>query len=117
MSSDKIIEWNKNGYPTEESLDKLEKILQGEDIQKAINAFYSALAENCFDCYGPTKVEVRGNVIDVWEYHTMGWSSNENIIRVLKQSWLWSMLLERYDNYGHYYFKPKKKILDGVGRG
>jgi len=104
-----IIEWDDEGYPTEESLGKLKEALSSENIEKAFNDFYSALKENFYpDCFGLTRVEVRGEVIDVWEYHTLGWSGNEDIIRVLEQSWMWGMLLERYDSGGHYYFKVEK---------
>ena len=104
-----IIKWDNEGYPTDESLKKLKEILNSENIKEACNAFYKALKENFYhDCCGLTKVEVRGDVIDVWEYHTLGWSGNEDIINVLAQSWLWGMLLERYDSGGHYYFKVEK---------
>lgn len=80
-----IIEWDEYGYPTQESLEKLEQILNGNDIRKAIKAFYSALKENYYPDYcGSTEVEVRGKIEKVWEYHTGGWSGNEDIIRVLK---------------------------------
>ena len=103
-----IIKWNSDGYPTETSLSELKKILNNKDIEKAINAFYDALKENFYtDACGLAKVEVRGEIIDVWEYHALGWSGNEDIIQVLKQSFLWGMFLERYDSGGHYYFKYK----------
>ena len=112
-----IIEWDEYGYPTQESLEKLEQILNGNDIRKAIKAFYSALKENYYpDCCGSTEVEVRGKIEKVWEYHTGGWSGNEDIIRVLKNSWVWSLTFERYDAGGHYYFKPWA-ICDDCGEG
>lgn len=105
-----IIEWDKHGYPTEASLKRLKKALKSDDLSEAIDAFYDALEENYYpDCCGPAKVEVRGEIMDVWEYHTMGWSGNESIIAVLAQSWLWNIFLERYDKGGHYYFKPREK--------
>jgi hypothetical protein len=107
-----IIEWNNEGYPTQESLDKLAEIINSKDVGKAIETFYEALRENFYtECCGLTKIEVRGEVIDVWQYHTLGWSGNEDIIQVLQQSFLWYMFLERYDSGGHYYFQPKKNII------
>ena len=104
----KIIEWEK-GYPTEESLDELKKVLSGNEFAKSTEAFYAALEENYYaDCYGLTKVDVRGELMNVWAYHTGGWSGNEDIIRILKQSWIWGIYLERYDSGGHYYFTPQK---------
>lgn len=107
-----IIEWDENGYPTARSLQRLRKALKAKDYKQAIEAFYEALRENYYTDYcGPERVEVRGEVIDVWAYHTGGWSGNENIIAVLKESWLFGWLLERYDRGGHYYFRPVERVL------
>ena len=106
-----IIEWDNDGYPTEESLEKLEEVLNSSDIKKTRETFYSALEENYYTYegfVGITEVEVRGELTKVWQYHTGGWSGNEDIIGVLQQSWLWYLLLERYDSGGHYYFKVKE---------
>ena len=105
-----IIKWDSDGYPTEESLAELKKALDDKNIEKAINVFYDALEENFYtDICGLTKIEVRSETIDAWEYHTLGWSGNEDIIQILQQSFLWYMFLERYDSGGHYYFKPRKE--------
>ena len=107
-----LIEWTEDGYPTEASLERLRKALQDEDTHKAIEAFYAALRENRWpDWCGPERVEVRGEVKDVWAYHTGGWSGNEDIISVLHESWLWGLLLERYDTGGHFYFKPPEEAM------
>lgn len=105
----KIIEWE-DGYPTEESLAELKKVLNGNEITNAVQAFYTALKENYYShLCGLTKVDVREEPMDVWEYHTSGWSGNEDIIKVLNQSWLWDIFLERYDRGGHYYFALQKE--------
>jgi hypothetical protein len=107
----KVIEWDQNGCPTEESLERLEEVLADEDVIMAHKVFYAALEENFYrDSCGPRKVEVRGEIIDVWEYHTLGWSGNESIINTLQTSWMWNWLLERYDAGGHYYFKPQADL-------
>lgn len=106
----RIIKWE-DGYPMEESLEELKKVLNGDRITKAIDAFYEALKENYYrydNCFGIAEVEIRGEKMRVWQYHTMGWSGNEDIINTLKQSWLWDILLERYDRGGHYYFTLQK---------
>lgn len=106
-----IIEWDQDGYPTEESLKRLEEALADPDVIESKNAFYDALKENIYrHVCGPAKIEVRGNVIDVWQYHTLGWSGNESIIGALQTSWMWGWLLERYDAGGHYYFKPPEVL-------
>lgn len=111
-----IIEWTEDGYPTEESLQELEKSIENslktKDFQKAFKIFYGALKENCFDCCGEEQVEVRGEILDVWGYHTEGWSGNEIIINTLKKSWLFDFFLERYDKGGHYYFTLIKDIIE-----
>lgn len=104
--SDTIIEWDEDGYPTPESLERLRQALKDNSIKKAKKAFYAALRENWYHLCGPEQVEVRGEVIDVWGYHTGGWSGNEEIIAVLQeQGFLWWWLLQRYDRGGHYYFQ------------
>ena len=108
-----IIEWDNDGYPTEKSLCRLAEVLRNENVKEAIDAFYNALEENFYyECCGLTKIEVRGEEINVWEYHTMGWSGNEDIINILKQCWLWSIFFERHDKGGHYYFKPKEEDVN-----
>jgi len=107
-----IIEWDENGYPTARSLQRLRKALKAKDYKQAIEAFYEALRENYYTGYcEPERVEVRGEVTDVWAYHTGGWSGNEDIIAALRESWLFSWLLERYDRGGHYYFRPMERVL------
>jgi hypothetical protein len=108
----KIIEWDSDGYPTEESLEQLRKAIDNKNFQKATEIFYEALKENFYsDACRLEQTEVRGEVINVWAYHTVGWSGNESIINVLKDAWLFGWLLERYDSGGHYYFKPPEKIM------
>ena len=115
LTDEPIIEWTEDGYPTEESLQRLCEALQ--DFNIAETAFYAALRCNRYSDYcGPERVEVRGEVIDVWAYHTGGWSGNEEIIHTLQERapLLWSWLLERYDAGGHYYFKPPKEAGFGA---
>lgn len=94
------------GYPTAESLEALRAILAEGGRQKALDAFYLALTVNHFGCCGPDHKEVRGRVVPVWEYHTGGWSGHEEIVAALSSNLLlWSLLLQRYDAGGHYYFR------------
>ena len=71
-----IIEWDDDGYPTEESLKQLEKALKigktAEEWKRAVDVFYEAVKENVYPDYcGPERVEVRGETKDVWGYHTV----------------------------------------------
>jgi len=101
-----VIEWDENGYPTEESLQRLREAVQQRDPGQALRALYLGLCEHAKHVghCGLTECEVRGEVLRVWEYHTHGWSGNEAIINCLEESSIWHCLLERYDAGGHYYF-------------
>ena len=102
----KIIKWDGQKCPTAKSLRQLRMELEDENIEYAIEVFYAALKENIYHDYcGPEKIEVRGDIIDVWAYHTGGWSGNEDIIDILEKSSYFKWLLKRYDAGGHYYFK------------
>lgn len=106
-----MIKLNKYGYPTQKFIRELKKKLKSDNIQEAIEAFYSALQCNYYNACGIEEIEVRGQKKKVFAYHTLGWSGNEEIINVLKTSFLYDMLLERYDSGGHYYFTVLKEIL------
>lgn len=108
-----MIEWTDDGYPTEASLQRLRQALQDKDVTRCIEAFYGALKENRWGWCGPERVEVRAEYIDVWAYHTGGWSGNEAILNVLQEAapWLWAMALERWDKGGHFYFAPMERVL------
>lgn len=110
-----MIEWTADGYPTEASLNRLRRALADGDVKKAARAFYGALRENRYGNCGPERVEVRGETMDVWGYHTGGWSGNEAIIQVLSGSIFWNMFLERYDRGGHYYFDLPPEWINNAG--
>lgn len=105
-----VIEWDDEGYPTDESLKQLEEAIENSPFPDREKYFYAALEENIYiDLYPlKTQVEVRGELTDVIQYHTYGWSGNEAIINVLSKSFLFEFLLERYDSGGHYYFQTMK---------
>jgi len=112
MQEDRIIEWDDDGYPTEESLERLRQAINDDDTKKAIKAFYAALKENHWpDWCGPEQIEKHGELMDVWGYHTGGWSGNESIIEVLQDSIWFHLFLQRYDRGGHYYFDPPSRWL------
>lgn len=105
----KIIEWDNDGYPTEDSLELLQETIEDaiktSDYKRANALFFTALRENLYPDYSMVEhKEVRGDIIDVWGYHTGGWSGNESIITTLKELNLFYHFLNRYDSGGHYYF-------------
>jgi hypothetical protein len=89
----------------------------------AVRRFFAALMENKYGSHASRieRVEVRGENIVVWAYHTLGWSGNESIIDTLEcppNDIFFYRYLERYDAGGHYYFKIPdfllpKEILEG----
>lgn len=86
---------DQDGYPTRESISELRSIL--EDAlpsradaparwQRAVDAFYLALTVNHYGFSGPTRKEVRGEMLPLWEYCTDGWSGNEEIVATLSSN-------------------------------
>ncbi len=125
-----MIEWDVNGYPTEGSLRRLRRELRmwRANLGRAIEAFYLALADpGPYGASGPERVEVGGEVRDVYGYHTGGWSGCEEVIGTLREvmapkgnRWvwpLWDMLLQRYDRGGHYWFDLPERAQAWLGQG
>ena len=106
----KIIEWDEEGYPTEESLQKLSEVLNSLDFMKAKEAFYDALKENIYrDACGRTQVEVRGKTMDVWEYHTYG-CRNEGEHRMKAQYKIFKGMMPH-----HYFTFPNTLSITTTG--
>lgn len=104
-----MIEFDDDGYPTDESLDALRRALRFDNTSWR-EVFYSALQCNHWgeDYYGPRRVDVRGTTTPVFAYHTGGWSGNEDIIYTLRTAnhgLCWSALWQRSDSGGHFYFE------------
>ena len=124
------IEWDHQGYPTEESLRKLRGFLEGyrdrvklfpKKWQKRLSdgdvvLFLRVLLENAYPDAVRIETErnelLRKNVL-VLEYHTFGWSGNEEIISLLEKvsyGILWNLFWRKEEIGGHYYFMFPDRI-------
>lgn len=102
---------DEHGYPTNDALDyiknwglqwrQLEKPKQGEFFGKDK---YEELISYIKDLwwYGDDGVVYEDGLL---ELHTMGWSGNEDIISILKDTNLWLTKFKAKSAGGHYYFK------------
>ncbi len=123
------VEWDANGYPTEESLKRLSAWFEGfwertkklpEEVQKMLFQktrllFCRVLLENR---YGDRGVKIRKEQENeekkvILEYNTLGWSGNEDIIVLLRHinHGLWWRMFWRWEKAGgHYKFKIPEEI-------
>lgn len=129
------IEWDANGYPTEESLKRLSAWFEGfwertkklpekvqkELFQKTELLFCRTLFENRYSDHGVNirkKQENKEKKV-ILEYHTLGWSGNEDLINVLQRAGmgLWWQMFWRWERAGgHYEFKIPEKIVRKIRR-
>lgn len=97
------------GYPTQEALDYIKNWGYGfVDGEFLLGQYYkSENMDNLIEyiqsiwCYDDAIVYEDG----LLEIHTLGWSGNEEIIHVLKDTMLWAFKFQASQTGGHYYFK------------
>lgn len=96
-----------DGYPTDEELNRV----RNWDL-KAHSAH--ELVDYLSDIWWHEDigVVVKGNTIRL---HTHGWSGNEDIISMLRQTMFWFLFWEKSERGGHYTFKIRK--IKGMGNG
>ena len=51
------------------------------------------------------------------EFHTIGWSGNEEIIGALRDTFFWVVCWEKSERGGHYYFEIPPNMIDFDGNG
>ena len=91
-------EFDKDGYPTESTLDAIRSWdVTTDGIQ--------SLIEFCIQAwYGPDMTYK--NASDEYEFHTGGWSGNESIIEAMQENRLfWALSWYSSKRGGHYLFK------------
>ena len=104
------------GYPTQEALDYIKnwgyetidgEIVFGEYFMVTAVTDYTALVAYLKSLwyYDDGIVEEDGML----EIHTFGWSGNEDIIHVLKNTVLWTLKHRATQTGGHYYFRLNDK--------
>lgn len=106
-----MIDFDEDLYPTDESIeamiDALSKAKPSTGHRALARSYFEAFVKGCFYASGGlTVVDVRGELMLVYEFHTGGWSGCETFIYAMKEvrSMVWLMYFERMDGGGHYYF-------------
>jgi len=92
-------------YPTEEYLEEIRNYKGDPPIEE----FVKILQYNWY--FGPEWCIIRGNKA---EFHTGGWSGNEDIIKAILSNIYLTNLYMKYEMWkrgGHYYFKICKENL------
>lgn len=99
---------DEKGYPTDE---ELQRVLEWDcnDPMKLI-FFLEDIWWNAYPL-----IKLKGKRVIHVELHTGGWSGNEDIIKVLRETMFWLMYWQQTKRGGHYYFKfpfPKGTIVE-----
>lgn len=92
-----------SNYPEEESL---EQIKNWDILTQGLDGLFNLIAENTN--WSDRQIWKSGKKVIRYEYHTGGWSGNEDVIYALLHNFLfWSMFWEKSTRGGHYYFTIK----------
>ena len=96
---------DENNYPDEASL---QAIKEWDILKQGIDGLLDLIEENTN--WADRQIHIRGKKVLYFEYHTGGWSGNEDVISALCQNFLfWSMFWVKSTRGGHYYFKIKRE--------
>lgn len=92
---------DENNYPDEESL---KQIKDWDVLTKSVQNLLDLVYENTN--WADRQIHQSGKRVIRYEYHTGGWSGNEDVIGALHQNFLfWSMFWEKTTRGGHYWFR------------
>lgn len=92
---------DKDGYPDEGSL---KAIKEWNILKQGISGLLELIQENTNWADRQIRITDEEKAIQ-FEYHTGGWSGNEDIIGALQENFLfWAMFWEKSTKGGHYYF-------------
>ncbi len=98
---------DQDNYSDETSL---EKIKTWDVLKDGVEGLLDLVEENTN--WVDRQIHRSGKYVIRFEYHTGGWSGNEDVIAALRQNFLfWSLAWEKSTRGGHYYFKINKKQL------
>jgi len=98
---------DKNNYPDEQSL---KEIAEWDILKQGIRGLLVLVEENTN--WPDWAFSIKGKRVLRFEYHTGGWSGNEDVINALQENILfWAMYWQKSEAGGHYYFRimPIKK--------
>ena len=94
---------DENDYPDEKSLKEIE---EWDILKQGVQGLLDLVEENTN--WPDWSFSITGKRVIRFEYHTGGWSGNEDVIDALHQNRLfWSLYWEKSTVGGHYYFKIK----------
>lgn len=103
---------DKNGYPDKKSL---KEIKEWDILKYGIQGLLDLVEENTN--WPEWSFIVTGKRVLHIEYHTGGWSGNEDVIDALQHNLLfWPLCWVKSTRGGHYYFEIKPKLLEGSNR-
>ena len=101
------------GYPTQEALDYIKnwgwEIIDNETV---FGEFFTVPDYTGLVAYLKSLWYYDDGIHEedgMLEIHTLGWSGNEDIIRVLKTTMFWNMKHRATQTGGHYYFRLNDK--------
>jgi len=93
---------DKNGYPDAKSLKEIEK---WDILKQGVQGLLDLVQENTWP---DEPLSITGKRVLRFEYHTGGWSGNEDVIDALHRNILfWPLFWQKSTRGGHYYFKIK----------
>ena len=98
---------DREGYPTR---DELQALLDFQGTPQQFFDYLCSLWE--YDRYAVTNGRSFSGQVFRINISTVGWSGNEDIIGVLKQTWFWFMWWQKSERGGHYMFEVPKKMWD-----
>jgi len=94
---------DKDNYPDEESL---KEIREWNILKQGVRGLLDLVKENTNT--PDWSISIKGKRVLRFEYHTGGWSGNEDVISALRQNTLFfPMYWEKSIRGGHFYFKIK----------
>jgi len=91
---------DENCYPDEKSL---KKIAKWDIFTQGVDGLLDLIEENTN--WADRQIHRTGKRVIRYEYHTGGWSGNEEVIDALQQNFFWFLFWEKSLRGGHYYFR------------
>ena len=94
---------DENGYPDEASLKAIE---EWDILKQGVQGLLDLVEENTH--LADWSISIAGKRVIRFEYHTGGWSGNEDVISALRRNILFfAVFWQKSTRGGHYYFKIK----------
>lgn len=92
---------DEQGYPDEASL---KAIKEWDILNQGLSGLLKLIEENTN--WADRQINITGKKVIRFEYHTGGWSGNEDVIEALRQNLcFWAFFWQKSIRGGHFYFK------------